>query len=178
MNTAMAYTKALSQGGFLFGIPMAHAVAALGAIQVGLIASQKPPVMAEGGLIGGKPHSQGGTMINAERGEFVMRRSAVDSIGVETLNRLKAQGVNISTPKLRYFVTVNHDMRKHRFGQYEAEFGVQGQRSAGETINLGVKHLMSVIYTSLEIVDKIVEELKIANLKLFIKNFKIVRVLL
>jgi post-segregation antitoxin (ccd killing protein) len=87
-------------------------------------------------------------------------------IDKETLDRLKAQGVNISTPKLRYFVTVNHDMRKHRFGQYEAEFGVQGQRSAGETINLGVKHLMSVIYTSLEIVDKMVEELKIANLKI------------
>ena len=87
-------------------------------------------------------------------------------IDQETLDRLKAQGVNISTPKLRYFVTVNHDMRKHRFGQYEAEFGIQGQRSAGETVNLGVKHLMSVIYTSLEVVDKMVEELKIANLKI------------
>ena len=87
-------------------------------------------------------------------------------IDQKTLDRLKAQGVRISTPKLRYFVTVNHSMQKHRFGQYEAEFGIQGQRHAGETINLGVKHLMSVIYTSLEVVDKMVEELKIANLKI------------
>ena len=87
-------------------------------------------------------------------------------IDQKTLDRLKAQGVKISTPKLRYFVTVNHNMSKHRFGQYEAEFGIEGQRHAGETINLGVKHLMSVIYTSLEVVDKMVEELKIANLKI------------
>jgi hypothetical protein len=32
---------------------------------------------AEGGLIGGKRHSQGGTMIEAERGEAIMTRGAV-----------------------------------------------------------------------------------------------------
>tara|TARA_R100001082_G_C4360916_1_gene159319 strand:- start:544 stop:2490 length:1947 start_codon:yes stop_codon:yes gene_type:complete len=41
-----------------------------------------------GGLVGGKRHSQGGTIIEAERGEFVMSRNAVSAIGVENLNKM------------------------------------------------------------------------------------------
>ena len=47
---------------------------------------------AEGGNVGGRPHSQGGTMIEAERGEFVMSKNAVDSIGLETLNQMNQSG--------------------------------------------------------------------------------------
>ena len=58
------------------------------------------PRYAEGGYVGGRPHSQGGTMIEAERGEFVMSRNAVESIGLETLNQMNQQGgagsINIS----------------------------------------------------------------------------------
>ena len=39
-------------------------------------------------MVGGRRHSQGGTMIEAERGEFVMSRNAVSAIGVENLNRM------------------------------------------------------------------------------------------
>ena len=57
--------------------------------------------MEQGGLIGGRRHSQGGTMINAEAGEFVMSRDAVDSVGIENLNRMNQGGggaitVNVS----------------------------------------------------------------------------------
>ena len=45
-----------------------------------------------GGLVGGRRHSQGGTIIEAEQGEFVMSRNAVQSIGVETLSAMN-QGV-------------------------------------------------------------------------------------
>ena len=48
------------------------AALAVGA-QVATIKAQK---FAKGGEIGGKPHSQGGTIIEAERGEFVVRKSA------------------------------------------------------------------------------------------------------
>ena len=91
MNTANSIMKVTAQTGIV-AAPWIAAYTALGAAQVALIASQKPPTMAQGGLIGGRPHSQGGTMINAERGEFVMSRSAVDSIGTETLNRLNQGG--------------------------------------------------------------------------------------
>ena len=53
----------------------------------------------DGGLVGGRRHSQGGTMIEAEQGEFVMSRNAVDAIGVENLNRMNRGGggaVNIT----------------------------------------------------------------------------------
>ena len=50
------------------------------------------PAMEQGGLIGGRRHSQGGTMINAEQGEFVMSRNAVEAIGVENLNRMNQGG--------------------------------------------------------------------------------------
>ena len=98
INTSQGYTKALAQGG-IGGIPMAAIVATLGAAQVAMIAAQKPPKMAQGGLVGGKLHSQGGTMIEAEQGEFVMNRDAVDAIGTENLNRMNrggGGGANIS----------------------------------------------------------------------------------
>ncbi len=96
MNTSEAYTNALTKDptGLLAGF-----VAALGAAQIAVIASQKPPKMALGGLVGGNLHSQGGTMIEAERGEFVMSRDAVDTIGAENLNRMNrggGGGANIS----------------------------------------------------------------------------------
>ena len=92
MNTSVGYAKALAQGGFVLGIPMAAAVAALGAVQVASIAAQKPPKMEQGGMIGGRRHAQGGTMIEAEQGEFVMNRNAVEAIGAENLNRMNRGG--------------------------------------------------------------------------------------
>ena len=56
-----------------------------GAAQVATIYASE---FAHGGLIGGQSHSQGGTPIIAERGEFIMSRSAVDALGVETMNRI------------------------------------------------------------------------------------------
>ena len=78
--------------GPILGIPMATLVAALGAAQVAMIASQKPPKMQYGGLVGGRSHSQDGTMIEAERGEFVMSRNAVQSVGIEAMNRMNQGG--------------------------------------------------------------------------------------
>jgi hypothetical protein len=71
-------------------------VGALGLAQVKEIQAQK---FATGGYVGGNLHSQGGTMIEAERGEFVMSRAAVDSVGLETMNRINqggGAGVNVS----------------------------------------------------------------------------------
>ena len=66
------------------------------------IKAMKAEKFEQGGLIGGQRHSQGGTLIEAERGEFVMSRNAVDSIGINNLNAMN-QGtspitLNISAP--------------------------------------------------------------------------------
>jgi hypothetical protein len=39
-------------------------------------------------MIGGQSHDQGGTIIEAERGEFVMSKKAVDSVGVENMKKI------------------------------------------------------------------------------------------
>ena len=95
INIATAITKALPN------VFLASLVGAMGAVQIAAIASAKPPKFAQGGLIGGRRHSQGGTMIEAEQGEFVMSRNAVESIGIENLNRMNQGGggavtVNVS----------------------------------------------------------------------------------
>ena len=67
-------------------------VGGLGAAQLGIVRGQSMPKFATGGMIGGRRHSQGGTMIEAEQGEFVMSRSAVQSVGIENLNRMNEGG--------------------------------------------------------------------------------------
>tara|TARA_R100000808_G_scaffold6524_1_gene19364 strand:+ start:2064 stop:3833 length:1770 start_codon:yes stop_codon:yes gene_type:complete len=79
----------------IYGITLAKGLAQAAATKA---AADK---MEQGGLIGGRRHSQGGTMIEAEQGEFIMSRSAVESIGIENLNRMNQGGggavtVNVS----------------------------------------------------------------------------------
>ena len=98
ISIATSILKAFEAGPFL-GPVLATMIGAMGAVQLAAIAATPLPKFAKGGLIGGRRHSQGGTMINAESGEFVMSRNAVDSIGIENLNRMNQGGgraVNIS----------------------------------------------------------------------------------
>lgn len=90
MDTSMAIMNVLGKPGGVAGIVLASFMGAMGAAQLAIINQQKAPTMAQGGLVGGLPHSQGGTMINAERGEFVMSRRAVETAGLETMNRINA----------------------------------------------------------------------------------------
>ena len=55
MNTAVGVTGALPN------IPLSILAGVLGAVQVGLIASQPTPKFAKGGLFGGQSHANGGT---------------------------------------------------------------------------------------------------------------------
>ncbi len=101
MDTAAAIMKYQVSPGFPAGIGLAVMAGVMGAAQLAEIKKQKPPKMAMGGLIGGLPHSAGGTLIEAERGEFVMNRNAVNTVGVENMNainqgRLGGAPVNVS----------------------------------------------------------------------------------
>ena len=78
-------------------------ITGLGAVQLSTISAQTPPQFETGGLVGGRRHSQGGTLIEAEQGEFVMSRSAVQAVGLEQMNEIN-QGntggvtVNVTAP--------------------------------------------------------------------------------
>ena len=82
-NTAQGVTKALASFIPPYSIILAAAIGALGAVQVGLIAAQmakvKPVKYAEGGILSGPSHSQGGikvgaTNIEVEGGEMVVSK--------------------------------------------------------------------------------------------------------
>lgn len=74
ISTALAVLNALNTQPYLpLGPIMAATAAALGAIQIATIAATK---FAEGGEIGGKLHSQGGTLIEAEKDEFIVKRKS------------------------------------------------------------------------------------------------------
>lgn len=102
INTASAVMEVLSDKSIpqtWQKLTMASLVAAQGVAQVAIIDSAK---YETGGMVGGRRHSQGGTMIEAERGEYVVSRQGVESAGIEALNRINAGGtagsinVNIS----------------------------------------------------------------------------------
>lgn len=95
-----AYNSGLQAGGPAgpaVGAVFAGIAAAIGAAQIGIISAQQPPKFAEGGSVfdvGGKPHSEGGTLytgadgnrFEVERGEkiFVLKKSAsrhIDALG-------------------------------------------------------------------------------------------------
>ena len=104
IDTYAGANKAFAQGGVL-GFITGASIIAQGLANVAIISRNIGDMnkFESGGLVGGKRHSQGGTMIEAERGEFVMSRSAVQSIGVETLNQMNQGGgggitLNISAP--------------------------------------------------------------------------------
>ena len=82
-NTALAITKYHSEG----KLALAILAGIQGAISIATIKAEK---YQYGGLVGGRRHSQGGTMIEAERGEYVISRRGVDAIGIEALNRINA----------------------------------------------------------------------------------------
>ena len=53
---------------------LAGIIAAAGALQIAAIVSQPVPKFEKGGEVGGKRHSEGGTMIEAEKGEYIVNR--------------------------------------------------------------------------------------------------------
>ena len=90
--------KAFAQGGVM-GFVTGAAIIAQGLANIAQI-SKGIDKFETGGLVGGRRHSQGGTLIEAERGEFVMSRNAVQAVGIEAMNRINQGGgagsVNIS----------------------------------------------------------------------------------
>jgi len=86
-----AYNVALASAPPPFNFIAAAGAVAAGFASVRNIESEMGK-FEQGGLIGGRRHSQGGTIIEAEQGEFIMSRNAVESIGIENLNRMNEGG--------------------------------------------------------------------------------------
>ena len=79
INTALAVSRALSEGGII-GPVLAGVVGAIGAVQIGLIASQPEPQFAEGGLFtGAGGPKDDSNRIRISNGEYIVNARATDS---------------------------------------------------------------------------------------------------
>ena len=85
LNGIVAISKIFAQRGFLLALPEVIAMGAQTATQVAQIQSQK---FRFGGNVGGKSHSQGGTMIEAERGEAIIMKEAVNPVTAPILSAI------------------------------------------------------------------------------------------
>jgi hypothetical protein len=97
VNTAVAISKAntlLPPA----NIPAIIAAGALGALQLAAVIAKPIPKFERGGLIGGKLHSQGGTMIEAEQGEYMVNRRQTAK------HRRELDAMNTSTEAFRRMI--------------------------------------------------------------------------
>ena len=70
----------------------------LATAQLAIVASTPLPKFRHGGLIGGNLHEEGGTTIEAERGEFVMKKETVKRFGVGFMKDINNQKIpNLNT---------------------------------------------------------------------------------
>lgn len=74
INTAEGISAALVGDSYTAALRVAF-IAATGAAQAAVVASQPTPQFGKGGVVGGMLHSQGGTLIEAEKDEWVIKRN-------------------------------------------------------------------------------------------------------
>ena len=86
-SAAMGVIKSLSW------IPIiGSALGIAAAATVGVLGMKYANKAEKGGFIGGKRHSEGGTIIEAEQGEFIMSRQGVQNVGLGNLYAMNKGG--------------------------------------------------------------------------------------
>jgi hypothetical protein len=98
INTATAVIKAIAASPKTFGLPFSAFAAAAGLAQASIVAAKPLPKFEKGGLIGGKLHSQGGTLIEAEQGEYMVNRRQ------SAKHRRELDAMNTSTEAFRRMI--------------------------------------------------------------------------
>jgi hypothetical protein len=96
-------------------------IAAAGAIQIAAIASQPIPKFEKGGVVGGKRHSQGGTIIEAEEGEYIVNRKQTSA------HRRELNALNQSSEAFKRLINeryVRPALMNYMLGSKSKEMGV------------------------------------------------------
>lgn len=98
VDTATSIIKTGAQLGYPEAIPFQIIAGVIGGIQLAAVAAKPLPKFERGGLIGGKLHSQGGTMIEAEQGEYMVNRRQT------ARHRRELDAMNTSTEAFRKMI--------------------------------------------------------------------------
>lgn len=80
INGAEGATKTIAENGFPAAIPFLIAEGVAMLAQIGIIAAQKPPEFAKGGMLGGRSHAQGGNAIIDGSGRKIAEIEAGEGI--------------------------------------------------------------------------------------------------
>jgi len=91
IQTAIAAAKSLAQGGWPGGLLLMAGAIATGAIQLGIVKSQKLPQYGKGGMVDGKSHQQGGALVELEGGEGILTKKAMQ----DPILRAQASEINV-----------------------------------------------------------------------------------
>jgi hypothetical protein len=97
VNTA-SYIIRLGEQLGVAALPFQVAAGLLGAAQLAVITSQPLPKFKKGGIVGGKSHEAGGTIIEAEKGEFVMNKNSTSQ------HRRALDAMNTSSAAFRKYI--------------------------------------------------------------------------
>jgi hypothetical protein len=98
VDTATSIIKTGAQLGYPEAIPFQIIAGIIGGIQLAAVAAKPLPKFEKGGLIGGKLHSQGGTLIEAEQGEYMVNRRQ------SSKHRRELDAMNTSTEAFRRMI--------------------------------------------------------------------------
>lgn len=100
INTELAATRALAEGGFILGIPMATAIRAMGYASVALMAAQTIQQssggnFATGGIVGGSSYSGDKITANVNSGEMILNAAQQRNL-FDMANNGGGSGVNVT----------------------------------------------------------------------------------
>jgi len=98
IDTAASIVKTGAQLGYPAAIPFQVLAGIVGAANIAAIASQPLPKFKKGGMVGGRSHEAGGTLIEAERGEYVVNKASVAQ------HRKALDAMNTSSAAFRKFI--------------------------------------------------------------------------
>ena len=136
--TARAITEALPN------IPLSILVGIAGALQIAAIASKPVPKFERGGVVGGRLHSGGGTMVEAERDEYIVNRrqsmrhrSELDAINSSSDAFRKLIEQRYVRPALMDYVAGN---RSKQGVTVNASLNSKGMEKKLDTINKSLKN--------------------------------------
>lgn len=95
ISLAQGVMNAYSKYDFFVATTISALLASIAVAQTSAVSSAPAPKPYKyGGLVGGNLHSSGGTIIEAERGEYVMSRNAVKNFGVSNMDAINSGGVS------------------------------------------------------------------------------------
>ena len=121
IDSAVAIMKGFADFGWLGGAIVMGLLLVKRNQQIQQIKAQKAPSYQRGGIIGGRRHTQGGTMIEAEQGEFIIKRDIVEKLGLPAMRAINSGNKELIKEKIGKFeqgglVTNNTNIKRFQEG--------------------------------------------------------------